>query len=228
MSSLVTTNHRMLPEHLLCLVFAPSVSSKNNSDLFPTGLFVIHLNFLSVNFNNSGCEHALSGQARALPGSRTWLGPKPHRFQEQSPVGSRLTHLCTPEESFAKKLLCLSPLWGRGTVGPPGPPLSVTCTSPEELPSPSPPCSSARQEVLAIKLQMETNQHSIFPFPSPAEQGGMPGKGRTQPGALPGQPSPVLAGRAPFPQSPRGDTADSTSPSALPESKAFFISSFVS
>lgn len=118
----MTTNHRTLPEHLLCLVFALSVSSKNNSDLFLTGFFVIHLNFFSVNFNNSGCEHALSGQARALPGSRTWLGPKPHRFQEQSPVGSRLTHLCSPEESFAEKLLSSTPCgagWQWGHQGHP-------------------------------------------------------------------------------------------------------------
>lgn len=48
MSSLVTINHMMLPEQLLYVVFALSVSSKNNSHSFLTRFFAIHLDFLSV------------------------------------------------------------------------------------------------------------------------------------------------------------------------------------
>lgn len=44
----MTINHMMLPEHLLDVLLALSVSSKNNLDSSLTRLLVIHLNFLSV------------------------------------------------------------------------------------------------------------------------------------------------------------------------------------
>lgn len=64
----------MLPEHLLYVVFALSVSSKNNLDSFLTSFyFFCDSSEFPFSPNNSASKHALSDQAGALPGSKTWF-----------------------------------------------------------------------------------------------------------------------------------------------------------
>lgn len=152
-------NRMMLPEHLLYVVFALSVSSKNNLDSFLTSFFVINLNFLSVQIILLLNMHWVIRQELCLAARPGFAHtPKPHRFKVQSPVGSRFIHLCTCKECFAEKLLCLSPLRGMGAVGPPRPLLSAISTGAWGTPQPfSTPPASAKQEVFGIKLQMQTN-----------------------------------------------------------------------
>lgn len=88
MSSLVTINHTVLPEHLLYVVFALRVSGKNSLDSFLTRSCVTHLNFLSVQIILLPNKHWVLRRGLCLaPRPGCARSAKPPRSRAQSPWG---------------------------------------------------------------------------------------------------------------------------------------------
>lgn len=183
MSSLVTINHMMLPEHFLYVVFALSVSSKNSLDSFLTRFFVIHLNFLSVQIilllnmlrviRQGLCLAARPGFAH----TRT-----PHGFQGQTPWVPPPVHASvrsvSHRNSSASAHCGARQQWGhRGhpSVSPP--------QLPEEHQS-HPPALQPRPGQRWWNQTPNTNTLTVSFSPSPAEPG-MPGKGQASAWGIP-------------------------------------------
>lgn len=137
-----------------------------------------------------------------------------HRNSSSKALWVQGSSTCAHVNCFAEDLLCLYPLWGRVALRPPRPPLSVISTPAPGAPEPlSTPPAPARQEVVVSNSKCRQTFH--FPFPSPAGQAGMPGKGQ---GHSQCQPCPGRQWHhAP---APREGTADSRQPQHSPEQQS--------